>query len=50
MEPVFMILGQAAGTAAVLAIDSDIPVQSVNYEQLRNQLLKDAQRLRWPLN
>jgi hypothetical protein len=50
MEPVFMILGQAAGTAAVLAIDADIPVQSVNYEQLRNQLLKDAQRLTWPLN
>lgn len=49
MEPVFMILGQTAGTAAALAIDSQITVQAVNYDQLRHQLVQDAQRLTWPL-
>jgi lysophospholipase L1-like esterase len=50
MEPVFMILGQTAGTAASLAIDRGIAVQSVNYDQLRGQLIQDRQRLTWPLN
>ena len=45
MEPVFMILGQSAGTAASLAIDHDLPVQEVNYEQLKQRLLADKQRL-----
>lgn len=45
MEPVFMILGQSAGTAASLAIDHDSPVQEVNYEQLKQRLLADKQRL-----
>ena len=45
MEPVFMILGQSAGTAASLAIDHDLPVQEVNYEQLKQRLLADIQRL-----
>ena len=45
MEPVFMILGQSAGTAASLAIDHDLPVQEVNYEQLKQHLLADKQRL-----
>ena len=45
MEPVFMILGQSSGTAACLAIDDDLPVQKVPYEKLRNQLIKDDQRL-----
>ncbi len=31
MEPVFMILGQSAATAAVLAIDGDTTVQDVPY-------------------
>ena len=35
MEPVFMILGQSAATAAAMAIDSDIPVQEVPYDQLK---------------
>ncbi|MDB4474636.1 FAD-dependent oxidoreductase [Opitutaceae bacterium] len=43
MEPVFMILGQSAATAACLAIDDDIPVQDVDYAQLRAQLLADGQ-------
>jgi hypothetical protein len=45
MEPVFMILGQSAATAASLAIDEDLSVQEVPYEQLRERLLKDDQRL-----
>ncbi|MGK0186054.1 MAG: cephalosporin-C deacetylase-like acetyl esterase [Verrucomicrobiales bacterium] len=45
MEPVFMILGQSAGTAAVIAIDRGCAVQDVSYEQLRTQLLADGQVL-----
>jgi FAD-dependent oxidoreductase family protein len=45
MEPVFMVLGQSAATAAALAIDSDIAVQDVSYAQLRERLLKDGQIL-----
>ena len=35
MEPVFMILGQSAATAAAMAIDSGMAVQDVPYEKLR---------------
>ncbi len=45
MEPVFMILGQSAATAASLAIDEDISVQEVQYGKLKQQLEKDNQRL-----
>jgi hypothetical protein len=45
MEPVFMILGQSAGTAAALAIDDQVPVQDLNYETLKKRLLADQQRL-----
>ena len=45
MEPVFMILGQSAGTAASLAIEARVPVQDVDYEKLRARLLADKQRL-----
>jgi hypothetical protein len=45
MEPVFMILGQSAATAAVMAIDGDRSVQDVPYQQLRERLLKDGQIL-----
>jgi hypothetical protein len=47
MEPVFMILGQSAATAASLAIDGNVTVQKVDYPQLKAQLLKDAQVLEW---
>ena len=47
MEPVFMILGQSAATAASLAIDASAAVQEVEYEKLRGQLLKDAQVLEY---
>lgn len=47
MEPVFMILGQSAATAACFAIDEKISVQSVNYQKLRARLAADHQVLEW---
>lgn len=47
MEPVFMILGQSAATAAVFAIDGGVAVQDVSYEKLKEQLLKDGQILQY---
>ncbi len=48
MEPVFMILGQSAATAAALAIDSDSAVQDVPYARLRDRLELDGQVLELP--
>lgn len=45
MEPVFMILGQSAATAAVLALGGSLDVQDLPYEKLRERLLKDGQIL-----
>jgi hypothetical protein len=45
MEPVFMILGESAATAASLAIDHKINIQDVNYNQLKNLLLNQKQCL-----
>ena len=45
MEPVFMILGQSAATAAALAARADGVVQDVPYEALRERLLADGQVL-----
>jgi hypothetical protein len=45
MEPVFMILGQSAATAAVMAIDAGQSVQDLPYAKLREQLLADGQVL-----
>lgn len=47
MEPVFLLLGQSAATAAALAIDAGVPVQQVNYARLRERLLQDRQKLVW---
>lgn len=41
MEPVFMMLGQSAATAAAIAIEDGVNVQDINYSKLRNRLLKD---------
>lgn len=43
MEPVFMILGQSAATAAKLAIDGETAVQDVNYQRLVEKLREDGQ-------
>ena len=45
MEPVFMILGQSAATAACIAIDKKTSVQDIEYKTLNSQLLKDGQIL-----
>jgi len=47
MEPVFMILGQSAATAAVLAMDGKSSVQKLRYDTLRERLLADKQILSW---
>lgn len=47
MEPVFMVLGQSAATAAALAIDRGLPVQDVPYAALRAHLVKDGQVLEY---
>ncbi|XHP75238.1 hypothetical protein KCTC52924_03004 [Arenibacter antarcticus] len=43
MEPVFMILGQSAAAAAVLAIDGDTTVQEVDYNTLKRVLVAKGQ-------
>jgi hypothetical protein len=45
MEPVFMVLGQSAATAASLAIDGKTSVQDVPYPPLRERLRTDKQIL-----
>lgn len=50
MEPVFMVLGQSAATAACLSIDEGIAVQDLDYTTLQKQLLADKQRLSWTGN
>jgi len=45
MEPVFMILGQSAGTAAALAVDEGVALQDLVYEKLKNKLETDGQIL-----
>lgn len=47
MEPVFMILGQSAATAAVLAMDANLAVQDVPYARLKARLLQDGQVLNY---
>jgi len=48
MEPVYMVLGQAAGTAAALAIDAKVAVQEVPYPQLQAKLTAAGQVLTVP--
>lgn len=45
MEPVYMVLGQSAGTAAALSIDKGVSVQDLPYEVLSQKLLSDNQIL-----
>lgn len=44
----FMIAGQAAGTAAALAVQKRTAVQGVDYEELRQRLVADGQVLHPP--
>ncbi len=47
MEPVFMILGQSAATAAALAIDAKAPLRTIGYDKLKARLIQDKQVLAW---
>ncbi|WP_053170704.1 FAD-dependent oxidoreductase [Streptomyces sp. SBT349] len=48
MEPVFMMLGEAAGAAAAHAHEDRVPVQKVPYEALRHDLVAGGAILDWP--
>jgi hypothetical protein len=47
MEPVFMVLGQSAATAASIAIDEGIAIQNVEYGKLKKRLMADRQVLEY---
>ncbi len=47
MEPVFMVLGQSAATAACQALDAGVAVQDVDVAALQARLLADGQVLTW---
>jgi hypothetical protein len=47
MEPVFMVLGQSAATAACQAIDGSVAVQRVEIGALQKRLKDDGQILEW---
>ena len=47
MEPVFFALGQAAGTAASLAVEKGVAVQDVPYGALSGRLRADGQVLKF---
>ena len=48
MEPVFMILGQSAATAAVLSLEQGVLPADLPYDLLRSRLLEDGQVLETP--
>ncbi len=45
MEPVFMLLGQSAATAAVMAVEKNVAVQDLEYGDLKATLLEGGQVL-----
>jgi hypothetical protein len=45
MEPVFMILGQSAGTLAALALDANKGIYDIPYSDLSKKLVQDGQVL-----
>jgi ribulose 1,5-bisphosphate synthetase/thiazole synthase len=47
MEPVFMVLGQSAATAACMAINNESAVQDVDVGKLQSRLKKDGQVMAW---
>ena len=47
MEPVFMVLGQSAATAACLSIDAGVAPQDLDYATLKARLLADGQVLEY---
>lgn len=47
MEPVFMILGQSAGTVASLALESNKEINEMPYKVIRKKLIEDGQVLEY---
>ena len=47
MEPVGMVLGQSAATAACLAMDEGVSAQDLDYAALKQTLTKDKQVVAW---
>ncbi|NSW93938.1 MAG: FAD-dependent oxidoreductase [Bacteroidales bacterium] len=47
MEPVFMILGQSAGTVASMAVDKRKDIHDLKYEEIRQKLIDDGQILEY---
>lgn len=47
MEPVFMVLGQSAATAACLAIEEQVELHDLDYHSLKESLIDDGQILAW---
>lgn len=45
MEPVFMILGQSAGTVASMALEKKLPIHDIPYEEISKKLNADGQVL-----
>lgn len=48
MEPVFMILGQSAGTVAALALDKNKGIHDLSYPVIKSKLIADGQILENP--
>lgn len=47
LEPVYMIMGNAAGVAATMAVDHHQPVQDVDTGALKQKLLKEGAVMEW---
>ncbi len=47
MEPVFMILGQSAGTVASMALNKKKNIHDLTYSEIREKLLADGQILKY---
>jgi len=47
MEPVFMILGQSAGTIAAMALEKKKNIHDLTYPEIREKLLADKQVLEY---
>lgn len=46
MEPVYMILGQSAATAAMLALEEGTTLHELSYDKLKTELLNNGQKLK----
>lgn len=47
MEPVFMILGQSAGTVASLSLETGKEIHDLSYEEISKKLINDGQILEY---